>query len=197
MVRIKEFVNRHQVLAETCTVCICPEGIIEREPDEMWLGLMWNIPEELIDLPYAMFHVTKKTDPEEHVVQITFEVPEEDLHAALKEFDENNGSPAEELDDDVLPWESIVEESSDSGVIEVDDVLVFNFDFEDNYVFYEYTTVYYDRNSRNLLVVRDGFNEKFESELNENMIQLTEIGGKKLQVLVPDELPFSDETEVE
>ena len=81
----------------------------------------------------------------------------------------------------------------------VDDVLVFR--KEDDDKFYEYTTVYYDRDSNNLIIVCDGSNMDFESEMDDNLVQLTSISDKKkLCIFLPDfvsDLSLSDESEVE
>lgn len=152
----------------------------------MWNDLVKNIPKNLLE-------------------EIIFRGLPEDLHlyAALEEFEEESESSAEEFDDECLPWESVV--APEKSVETIDDVLVFR--KEDGDKFYEYTTVYFDRETKNLLIVCDGANMDFElEELNENMVQLTALRGeKKLQVLVPESepefvppectpgLPFSDE----
>lgn len=82
---IKDFLDRNQgffePIAGKLTVCVRPEGIVDREPDEMWQGLLKNMPEELYELEVIMFDLKKSND------FMTLEVAEDDLKVALEKLD--------------------------------------------------------------------------------------------------------------
>lgn len=82
---IKDFLDRNrgffEPLADKLTVCVRPEGIADREPDEMWQGLLKNMPEELYELEVIMFNLKKVNDV------MVLEVSEDDLKVALERLD--------------------------------------------------------------------------------------------------------------
>lgn len=82
---IYDFLERNrgffEPLVDKLTVCVRPEGIVDREPDEMWQGLLKNMPDVLLGLEVIMFDLKKGND------FMILEVPEDKLKAALKIFD--------------------------------------------------------------------------------------------------------------
>lgn len=82
---IEDFLERNheyfRSVENKLTVCVRPEGIIDREPDEMWQGFLKNMPEELYTLDIVMFNLDKGK------MLLTLEVPEEELKAALEKLE--------------------------------------------------------------------------------------------------------------